>query len=167
MVRRRLIARDILMRRVAGLVFIACVLVGLSAQAGAKTRSPQEEIQPLLDEMQVAANAHDTDRFLALLQRGPGLTFVFNGTVIQGWDSLREHQLKWWLNGKSDVVYTLNGKSEFQVLSPTIVAVTQTETSTRTLPNGETGKNEFAISMIWQKLPEGWRVVYDHESTVH
>jgi hypothetical protein len=87
--------------------------------------------------------------------------------VIQGWDSLRENQLKWWLNGKSDVVYTLKGKSEFQVLSPTIVAVTQLETSTRTLPSGETGKNDFAISMIWQKLPEGWRVVYDHESTVH
>jgi SnoaL-like domain len=155
------------MRRIVWLAFVVVVMTGFSVRAEAQTKSPQEKIQPLLDEMQLAANAHDTDRFLALLQRGPGLTFVFNGTVIQGWDTLRENQLKWWLNGKSDVVYTLKGKSEFQVLSPTIVAVTQLETSTRTLPSGETGKNDFAISMIWQKLPEGWRVVYDHESTVH
>ena len=155
------------MKRLVCAVFAACWMIGLCGYAGAQPVSVQDEIQPLLDELQLAANAHDTDRFLARFERGQELTFVFNGTVIQGWDSLRAQQLKWWLNGKSDVVYTQRGKSEFQVLSPTIVAVTQTQSSIRTLPNGETGKNEFAISMIWRKSAEGWRVVYDHESTVH
>jgi hypothetical protein len=39
--------------------------------------------------------------------------------------------------------------------------------SRRTLPNGETKEGEFAVSSVWQKRSEGWRVIYSHESTTH
>jgi hypothetical protein len=37
----------------------------------------------------------------------------------------------------------------------------------RTLPNGESSTGEFAVTMVWQKLHEGWRIVQAHESSVH
>jgi hypothetical protein len=37
--------------------------------------------------------------------------------------------------------------------------------SRRTMPNGQISNGAFAISSLWQKQPEGWRVIYSHEST--
>ena len=64
-----------------------------------------DQLLPLLNEQMLAANAHDTDRFLATYVHSPDLVFIANGQIIRGWDSLHEQQLKWWKDGKSDVVY--------------------------------------------------------------
>ncbi len=120
----------------------------------------------MLDEIALAANAHDTDRYLALYLHQPSLVFIANGLEIHGWDDLRIQQLKWWNNGKSDVVYTQHGPTEFVVLAPDSVMTTQSLTSHRTLPNGQPGDGTFVITSLWKKLPEGWKVVYGHESWV-
>ncbi len=132
-----------------------------------KNLSVTKELTPLLDELQAAANAHDTDRFMAFYSKGEGLVAVFNGEEIRGWDNLYAQQLKWWNHGKSDVAYTERGAPEFTVLGPDAAVVTLIEDSTRTGADGKPAKNEFAISMVWQKLGEGWKIVYSHESTVH
>jgi ketosteroid isomerase-like protein len=124
----------------------------------------QEQLQPLLAELDAAANARDTDRFMAAYLRQPSLIWLVNGMEIHGWDDLRAQQLKWWNGGKSDVVFSDRSAPEFTVLSPDAVIVTEMKESSRTLPDGTTGKNEFAVSMVWQKLPEGWKIVYGHES---
>lgn len=127
----------------------------------------QRQIQPLLDEMMLAANAHDTNRFLATYLHQPALVFVFNGVVTKGWDSVQALQLKWWNNGKSDVTYSQRAPSEFTVLSPVVAVVTNPMASRRTLPSGEVSTGEFTVTMVWQKRAEGWRIVQVHESTVH
>jgi len=53
------------------------------------------------------------------------------------------------------------------VLSPEIVIATMILDSRRTMPDGEVRDGEFAITSVWQKNPEGWRVSYAHESTTH
>ena len=78
----------------------------------------------MLDELQAAANAHDTDRFMAFYIKGEGLMAVFNGEEIHGWDDLHAQQLKWWKNGKIDAVYTQRGAPEFTVLGPDAAVVT-------------------------------------------
>lgn len=127
-----------------------------------------KELSPLLDELQATANAHDTDRFMALYSKGEGLVAVFNGEEIRGWDNLYAQQLKWWNHGKSDVVYTERGTPEILVLGPDAAVVTLIEESTRTGADGTPAKNQFAISMVWKKHShDGWKMVYSHESTVH
>lgn len=155
------------MKRISVAVFVTCLLCTGVAHAAPAAPTSKQQIQSLLDEMLTAANAHDTDRFMALYLHEPSLVYVDNGMVIHGWENLRAQQLKWWKNGKSDAVYRQNGANEFTVLAPGIVAVTEPRASTRTMPGGKTGNNEFVVSEIWQKLPQGWRVVYGHESTVH
>ena len=135
-----------------------------SAQTPPAQAGPEQQIRSLLRDMDAAANVHDTDRFMAPFAHTSALVFVVNGQVIHGWDALREQQQRWWLNGKSDVVYTPQGDPEFMNLSPDVVAVTRTFTSSRTAPDGATAKSEFAVSMIWQSTLQGWRIVYAHES---
>ena len=126
----------------------------------------KQEIEPLLAEMMTAANAHDTDRFMDAYMRDPSFVFVINGTVMNGWDAVRAQQLKWWNNGKSDVVYSYVGEPEFTVLSSDAAVVTERMSARRTLANGQTTTGELAVTMMMQKRPEGWRAVQVHESTV-
>lgn len=126
----------------------------------------KSEILPLFKEMEAAANAHDTDRHLALYAHTPSLQFVINDQLIVGWNALREKQQQWWKNGKTDVVYQLSAPPDFMMLAPDAVVVTFFLTSHRTLPDGTPQDTRFGISSIWKKLPEGWRIIYAHESTV-
>ncbi|HEY8309244.1 MAG TPA: nuclear transport factor 2 family protein, partial [Gemmatimonadaceae bacterium] len=116
-------------------------------------------------EMMTAANAHDTDRFMGAYMRDPSFVFVINGTVMNGWDAVRAQQLKWWNNGRSDVVYSYVGEPEFTVLSSDAAVVTERMSARRTLANGQTTTGELAVTMMMQKRPEGWRAVQVHEST--
>ncbi len=147
-------------------VAVAALLLAAASPGAAVAQSDVQEIQPLLDEQMAAANAHDTDRFLASYLRGPELVFVFNGAVIQGWDALREQQLKWWKNGTSDVVYRTRGAPVFPVLGPDHAVVLSRLASERTMPDGTLSTGEFVVTMIWQKRAEGWRIIQAHESTM-
>jgi uncharacterized protein (TIGR02246 family) len=140
--------------------------IGGASDSAAVASDVQRQIEPLLTEMMSAANAHDTDRFLATYLRGATLVFAFNGTVTTGWDNVRALQLKWWNNGKSDVVYSYVGQPAFTVIGPSVAAVTTRMSSRRILPSGEASTGEFAVTMVWQKRAEGWRIVQVHESTV-
>jgi ketosteroid isomerase-like protein len=90
--------------------------------------------------------------------------FAINGTVIHGWDALHAQQLKWWRSGKNDVIYTPVGKPEFTELANDIVLTTTTRAARRTLPDGKVSTARFVVTAIWKKLPQGWRIIYGHES---
>ena len=117
--------------------------------------------------MMLAANAHDTDRYMKAFATGPALVFAFNGSIIRGWPDLESQQMKWWNNGRSDVVYTMNGTPDIAVMGPGAAVVTMGLESRRTLANGQPATGTAVVTMAWQKLPEGWRVVQAHESTIH
>ena len=147
--------------RTCAVLLFSLLLPGVaSAQSSA-----EREILPLLHEEMVAANAHDTDRFLATYLHTPELVFVINGRVIRGFDSLREQQLQWWNQGKSDVVYSEQGPPQFQRLANDTMLVTEQLASRRTGPDGKPMEGTFAVSAIWRRLTDGWRVIYAHEST--
>lgn len=145
----------------------ALVLLTFSLPSLVQAQSSAERaILPLLQQQTLAANAHDTDRFLATYLHAPTLTFVIDGRVVRGFDTLREQQLKWWKEGKSDVVYTELAPPEFLRLGKNSILVTQQFASRRTGPDGKPTEGKFAVSSVWQHLREGWRVTYAHESWV-
>jgi len=146
-------------------LFAACVC-GTSFAAAQSNASIAKQILPLLHQQEVAANAHDTDAFLASFDHDSSLVFIVNGEVIQGFAALHEQQLKWWKNGKSDVVYTEQTKPQVMVLDSHAALVTQQLASHRTMPDGTTHDDTFVITSIWKKLSAGWRVTYCHESHV-
>jgi len=149
------------------LAVVSLVAPALSgAQVSTETaRSVHEQLDPVLAEMLVAANAHDTDRFMAPYLREPSFVFAINGTIMKGWDAVHAQQLIWWNNGKSDVVYAYDKPAEFTVLDRDAAVVTQPISATRTTPDGKKVTGEIVATTVWQKFPEGWRGVQVHEST--
>lgn len=149
--------------------FAVITIVGAGLFAGGACAQPpssstQQAIQAVMDGMQRAAAAHDTDRFMAGYAREPSLVFVIDGRVIHGWEALRAQQLQWWKNGSSDVVYASTCRTGFVQLSPDSMATTQCLSSRRTGPDGKVSVGKFAVTSIWKKLPQGWRIIYGHES---
>lgn len=147
-----------------------CVLLMISAlstagahAAGAATAARQQ-ILPIWNGMQEAANAHDTDRFMAPFVQSADLVFAIDGRVIRGWDALRAQQLKWWKNGKSDAHYMQDGSPAFMALGADAEVSTASFTSRRAGPDGKTSTGKFVVTYVWRKLPQGWRIVYGHES---
>lgn len=146
------------------LVFAMAVLVVTPALAADGKTGAQPAIEALMTKMLAAANAHDTDAFMASYLRSPDFVFVANGEVIRGWEALHAQQLKWWRHGKSDARYTQDGEPVFMAPGPGVEVVTWPLAAHRTLPDGKPSENAFVVSYVWQKLPQGWRIVYGHES---
>ena len=74
------------------------LLAGLFVTGLARAQSTSliaGQILPLPREQLLAANAHDTDRFLATYLHSPELIFIANGQIFRGWDNLRDQQLNW------------------------------------------------------------------------
>jgi uncharacterized protein (TIGR02246 family) len=155
------------MKPMLAVAALACMSRAAAVSAQARSSTAQTEIQSLMDEQMQAANAHDTDRFLATYLHDSTLVFVFNGAVMRGFTALRAAQLKAWNSGQTDVAYSVRGPSDFAPLTPGITVVTEQLSSRRTLPSGEVKTNDLTVTMVWQKRPEGWRIVQAHESTVH
>lgn len=145
-------------------------LLGLAVAGVAQAQvapAPERQIAPLLDSQVVAANAHDTDRFLKFDVHDSTLVEVFNGEVTRGYPAIRALQLKWWHNGHSDVVYRRAGSPSYLVLAPDVVVVTEALASERTGADGKVARGTITVTMVWQKRSGGWRVAYQHESTAH
>ncbi len=151
------------MKRLVIAILLACFSIAAFSQA--KTTPPSsDQILPLLDEQMLAANAHDTNRFLATCVHDSSLLFIVNGEIIHGWDNLQTQQLKWWNNGKSDVVYSQQAPPQFMILDSRTVLVTQQLSSHRTLPSGKLTDGKFVVTTLWRHLAAGWRITYCHES---
>lgn len=143
-------------------VFALMASVGSCVYAAPSTS--QQQVQPLVDASERAANAHDTDAYMAFFRKSPDIVFAINGRIIHGWDALHAQQSIWWKNGKSDVVYTATAAPAFDTLAPDTVLVTQQMSSRRTGVDGKPSLGTFVVTSIWKLLPEGWRIIYAHES---
>ncbi len=127
----------------------------------------RKEILPLIQAMAAAARAHDADKHVSFYARDPTLLFVINDQKIVGYDALLAKQREWWHDGKTDVVYTMVGEPDFAMPARGLVIVTYFLTSHRTMPDGTIRNTGVGISALWQRRPEGWRIIYAHESTVN
>ncbi len=147
-------------------LLVAGALAANVAHAQTTESTPERQIRPLMDELMLAANAHDTDRYLKPFVHDSSLLFVFNGIVVNGYTKLRELQYKAWNSPKTNAVYTLRGPDAYTVLDSRMVIVTSLLSSRRTMPTGETKSGDLVITILWQMRPDGWHIVHAHESTL-
>lgn len=147
------------------LYFLLTIAWAAYADGPSHLAGASAEVAPLLAEMGAAANSHDVERHVGFYAHDVSVIFIFNGEAIIGWESIRDKQREVWRNGKSDVVYTVQGQPDFREPAPGLVLTTMFMKSRRTMPSGEVSTGDFAVSSLWQRRPEGWRVIYCHEST--
>lgn len=121
----------------------------------------------MLKRQMEAANAHDTDQFLAPFLHNDSLVFVSEGEVIRGWNRLREQQLKWWNNGNSDIVYSEPAGPALIHLDAHTVVVTQQLEAHRKSSDDRTKSLKLVATTLWRESSAGWQIVYAHESFAH
>lgn len=151
------------------LICAVLVVMQVSTPLMARTKdlaAATAEIMPRLQAMEAAANAHNADRHVSYYAHDPQLLFVMNDQAIVGYDALLKQQRTWWKDGHTDVKYVIDGKPDFRMPAPGLVMVTYFLSSHRTGPDGKTQHSRFGISALWQQRPEGWKIIYAHESKV-
>lgn len=139
---------------------ILCSAVGVSSQSPAKSKTEEAAIRAVLDEQQVAWNKGDLDGFMRGYANLPELTFYSGGNVTSGWQATLQRYRNTYQNGGKQMGRLTFSNLEIHVLAPDAAWVGgrwQLE-----MPDGK--KPGGLFTLIFRKLPEGWRIVHDHTS---
>jgi uncharacterized protein (TIGR02246 family) len=117
-------------------------------------------ITAVLDAQQAAWNHADVDKFLEGYWRSPDLTFSGTGGIARGWDAVLARYKKNYPDPAamghlefSELEFRFLGKDAALVLGHWHLARAQ----------GDIGG---VFSLVWQRFPEGWRIIHDHTSAV-
>lgn len=134
----------------------------LAAQKSTEARSPETEISSVLQQQVAAWNHHDLEGFMAGYWKSPELTFFSGATATKGWEpTLERYRQCYQANGAA------MGKLEFSDLS--VEQLCPNAAFVRghwslSMPDGKQPHGVFTL--LFRKLPEGWRIVHDHSSGV-
>jgi beta-aspartyl-peptidase (threonine type) len=147
------------------LILIICaVLVTASTvlpQREYKSEADHDAIRAVLDEQVAAWNRGDLDAFMRGYAKLPELSFYSGATVTSGWEqTLQRYRMKYQGAGNQMGKLTFSDL-EIHVLAPDAAWVGgrwQLE-----MPDGKRPGGLFTL--IFRKLPEGWRIVHDHTSS--
>ena len=116
------------------------------------------EIQSVLTAQQDAWNHGDIDAFMNGYARSASTVFVSGDEVGRGWETVRErYRVKYSDRGKMGTLSF--SEIEVTMLSPDAAIVLGRWRLKRTNdePHGR-------FTLIFKRLPEGWRIVHDHTS---
>jgi len=147
----------------ARLVGMAVFLFGLErsfAIAADEHRADREALRAVLSAQQTAWNRGDVDAFLVGYWRSPELTFSGSSGLARGWDGVMARYKKNYPDraamGKLDF-----SELEFRFLGPHAALLLGRWHLKR--ENGDLGG---VFTLVWQRFPEGWKIVHDHTSQV-
>ena len=144
---------------VAGLLLTLFPLPKWSVRLNA-VADDQGAISKVVDAQQSAWNRGDVEAFLEGYWHSPDLTFSGSGGIARGWDGVLARYQKNYPDRAtmgqldfSDLEFHFLGKDAALVLGHWHLARAQ----------GDIGG---VFSLVWQRFPEGWRIIHDHTSAV-
>ena len=148
----------------AAAILAICLYSFVQTRAVAKLaeerKADREAIGAVLREQQAAWNRGDVDAFLTGYWRSPELTFSGSSGVARGWDGVMARYKKSYPDraamGQLDF-----SELEFRFLGPDAALVLGRYHLKREKdePNG-------VFSLVFQRFPEGWKIIHDHTSAV-
>ena len=145
------------MSRLGLFLFLPFFFIGLRTFSFAATDAP-EEIRAVLVAQEAAWNRSEIDGFMAGYARSAETTFVSGDEVTRGWKTVRDSYAKKY-DGQAKM-----GRLTFSGL--TITPLCQDAAlvlgSWRLEREGDHPHGKFTL--LFRKLPEGWRIVLDHTS---
>ena len=138
---------------------LLCVAMGCRAPQS-PAGDPIAEVKAVWTAQTDAWNRGDLDGFMAAYWKSPDLVFFGNGSETRGWQpTLDRYRASYQGEGKH--MGTLDfPQLDFKVLGPE--AVLARGRWRLKMPDGK--ESTGMTSVIFQKLPEGWRMVHDHSS---
>jgi uncharacterized protein (TIGR02246 family) len=120
----------------------------------------RKAIEGVLRAQQSAWNRADVDAFLEGYWHAPELTFSGSSGVARGWDGVRARYKKNYPD-KSAMGQLDFSDLEFRFLGPDAALVLGHWHLKR-----EKDEPGGVFTLVWQRFPEGWKIVHDHTSAV-
>jgi ketosteroid isomerase-like protein len=154
--------RKLLLASGFALTVVLCCLEreGIVSRAAEAHEADREAIIAVLKAQQAAWNQGDVDAFLVGYWRSPELTFSGSNGVSRGWDSVLARYKKNYPDratmGELDF-----SELEFRFLEPNAALVLGKWHLKR-----EKGDVGGVFTLVWQRFPEGWKIIHDHTSVV-
>ena len=143
--------------------FGATLVVSLLFAGTTPSRVPADDraaITKILETQQEAWNRGDVDAFLEGYWRSPELTFSGSGGIARGFDAVRARYRRNYPDRAAMGTLEFSGL-EIRLLGHDAALVLGHWHLTRT--QGDVGG---VFSLIFQRFPEGWRIIHDHTSAV-
>ncbi len=140
----------------------AYLAAGSSSPSAANEANSRDQaaIQKLMDAQQAAWNQGDVDTFMTAYWRSPGVTFSGSSGIARGWDAVLARYKKTYVDREAMGQLQFSGL-EYRFLGRDAALLLGHWHLTRT--KGDVGG---VFSLVWQRFPEGWRIVHDHTSAV-
>ena len=130
----------------------------LACAAPEQTSTSAAEIQSVLTAQQDAWNRGDIDAFMNGYARSASTVFVSQDEVSRGWETVRDrYRVKY--SDRTKMGTLSFSEIEVTMLSPDAAVVLGRWRLKRT--NDEL---HGRFTLIFKRLPEGWRIVHDHTS---
>jgi ketosteroid isomerase-like protein len=138
---------------------ICWILIGAFARAAPQqTSNSVAEIQSVLTVQQDAWNRGDIDAFMNGYARSASTVFVSQDEVSRGWETVRDrYRVKY-----SD--RTKMGTLSFSEIEVTMVSADSAVVLGRWRLKRTNDEPHGRFTLIFKRLPEGWRIVHDHTS---
>jgi ketosteroid isomerase-like protein len=141
-------------------LFIICNILTAVIVWAEPEQSPNSiaEIQSVLTAQQDAWNRGDIDEFMNGYARSPSTAFVSEDEVRRGWETVRDrYKAKYSDHAKMGALSF--SEIEVTMLSPDAAVVLG-----RWKLKRENDEPHGRFTLIFNRLPEGWRIVHDHTS---
>jgi uncharacterized protein (TIGR02246 family) len=141
-------------------LFALGVRTGRQTTAAEGREADKAAIEAVLNAQQAAWNRGDVDTFLVGYWHSPELTFSGSNGVSRGWDGVLARYKKNYPD-PATMGHLDFSELEFRFLGPDAALVLG-----RWHLKRDKGDIGGVFSLVWQRFPEGWKIVHDHTSAV-
>ena len=141
-------------------LFIICDILTAALVYAEREQPPNSvaEIQSVLTAQQDAWNRGDIDEFMNGYARSASTVFVSEDEVRRGWETVRDrYRVKYSDRAKMGALNF--SEIEVTMLSPDAAVVLG-----RWKLKRENDEPHGRFTLIFKRLPQGWRIVHDHTS---
>jgi ketosteroid isomerase-like protein len=145
--------------RARWIAITSCTLMAITVFAAPEqTANALTQIRSVLQAQQDAWNRGDIDEFMNGYARSASTVFVSEDTSRRGWQTVRDRYRKKYSSRAK------MGTLTFSDLEITLLSSDSAVTSGRWKLKRANDQPHGRFTLILRRLPEGWRVVYDHTS---
>lgn len=137
----------------------SCTLIAITVFAAPEqTTNALTQIRSVLQGQQAAWNRGDIDGFMNGYVRSASTVFISEDTIRRGWQTVRDRYRKKYSSRAK------MGTLAFSDLEITLLSSDSAMASGRWKLNRASDQPHGRFTLILKRLPEGWRIVYDHTS---
>jgi uncharacterized protein (TIGR02246 family) len=126
--------------------------------------SDREAIRSVLSAQQTSWNRGDVDAFLVGYWHSPELTFSGSSGVARGWGGVMARYKKNYPD-QAAMGQLEFSELEFRFLGPD-AALVLGRWHLKRKQDDATAETGGVFSLVWQRFPEGWKIIHDHTSVV-